>query len=84
VASTVPSQTVRYYATSQQGYARALLALTAYARISEGSFSFGPLDLAVLEHQGLSVTFSGPGSGADLAKVRETLSTIAGLVQEEQ
>lgn len=74
------SQTVRYYAVSQQAYARALLALTAYARISQDNFAFGPLDLAALDHQGLSVT----GSGTDLPRVAETLSTIPGLVQEEQ
>lgn len=70
-------QTARYYATSPQAYARALLELTAYARVSQDNFAFGPLDLAALEHQGLTVT----GSSTDLARVRETLSRIAGLAE---
>ena len=70
------SQTVRYYAVSQQAYARALLELTIYARTHEDNFSAGPLKLDALEHQGLTVT------GPDLAGIREVLDKIPGLVQE--
>lgn len=71
------SRTVRYYASSRHIYARALLRLSAYARTHEDDFSFGPLDLAALENQGLVIT------GTDLAGAREVLSTVAGLVQEQ-
>jgi hypothetical protein len=80
------SQTIRYYATSQQVYARALLALVDYARTHQDDFTFGPLYLPVLEHQGLTVTSS--GSGADLPGVKEMLGKVPGLTeydaQEEQ
>lgn len=78
-ASGMPDQTIRYYATSPQAYARALLALTAYARISQDNFAFGPLDLAALENQGLTVT----GSSTDLARVREMLARIDGLAEHD-
>jgi hypothetical protein len=73
----MPSSTERYFASSPRTYARALLELATYARTHKDNFSLGPLDLAALEHQGLTVT------GSDLTGVREMLSTIPGLVQEQ-
>ena len=73
-----PSQTIRYYATSQHVYARAVLVLVDYARTHQDDFAFGPLYLPVLEHQGLTVT------GRDLSGVQETLGKVPGLVQEER
>lgn len=70
-------QTARYYASSRTVYARALLRLSAYARTHTDDFSFGPLDLAALENQGLTIT------GTDLAGAREVLGKVAGLVQEQ-
>lgn len=71
------SSTSRYYAASRHVYARALLRLSAYARAHADDFSFGPLDLAALENQGLTIT------GSDLTGAREVLSKIPGLVQEQ-
>ena len=73
----MPSSTARYYAASPHSYARALLDLAAYARTHEDGFSYGPLDMAALQHQGLTVT------GPDLTGVRELLGKVPGLVQEQ-
>ena len=75
----MPGSTDRWYSPdgSHRVYARALLELATYARTHKDDFSLGPLDLSALEHQGLIVT------GPDLTGVREMLSTIPGLVQEE-
>lgn len=74
------SHTDRWYspAGSHQVYARALLELAIYARVHTGDFTVGPpLDMDALEHQGITIT------GSDLTGVREMLSKIAGLVQEQ-
>ena len=71
-------QTVRYYATSQQVYARAVMALVTYARTHQEDFTIGALDLAAMEHQGLTVT------GPDLSGVQETLSKVPGLVSQDE
>ena len=73
--STVPSTTVRYFTASGYVYARALLALVTYARGHAEDFTFGPLDLGALEHQGLAV------SGPDLDGVKALLDGIPGLAE---
>jgi hypothetical protein len=78
--SGMPSYTDRWYSPggSHRVYAQALLELAIYAREHADNFTVGPpLDVAALEHQGLTVT------GPDLAGVREMLSKIPGLTQEE-
>ena len=74
------SQTIRWYSPSgsHRVYLQAVLELVAYARGRQEDFSFGPLYLPALEHQGLAVT------GADLSGVRETLDKITGLVQVQE
>jgi hypothetical protein len=54
----------------------ALYELVTYARDHVEDFTFGPVDLDALEHQGLAV------SGPDLAGVRAELARIPGLIQE--
>ena len=56
------SSTIRRFAASRLVYATALLALVNYARGHDGDFTFGPLDLAALESQGLAVS-GRPGRG---------------------
>jgi hypothetical protein len=73
----VPDSTARYRAATRYSYARALLELVTYAREHSDDFSFGPLDLSVLEHQGLAV------SGPDLAGVTELLGKVPGLISEK-
>ena len=57
------------FASSRLTYARALLELATYARTHQDDFSLGPLDVASLEHQGLTVTGSrsdgGPGDAGE-------------------
>lgn len=55
----VAEPTFRFRAASRIVYAKALLALVRRARDSYHDFTFGPLELAALEDQGLLV--SGPG-----------------------
>lgn len=52
------TETLRFRAESRITYGRALLALTRLARDTDHKFSFGPLDIAAVEEQGLLV--SGP------------------------
>jgi hypothetical protein len=69
--------TARWFAESRLAYARALTALAVYARDSSSEFTFGPLDLAALENQGLAVT------GDDLAGVRKLLGGLPGIAEEQ-
>jgi ribosomal protein L29 len=69
-------QTLRYRAATRYTYAQALTVLTEYARGSDADFEAGPLDLAALEHQGLTVT------GPDLGQVRKILARIPGLIED--
>ncbi len=70
--ATEPSQ-VHYRADRPDAYAAALLALIRHARDSTDDFSFGPLRLADLDRDGLTVT------GPDLSGPLLALSTIPGL-----
>lgn len=68
--------TLRYRALSRYTMARALEALTAYAReFPQPAFDYGPLDLEVLTTHGLLV------SGEDLAGPQQVLSVIPELVE---
>jgi hypothetical protein len=71
------ASTLRWFAADRKTYVWALIDLVTYARTSTHDFSFGPLDLAALENQGLAVT------GSDLSGVAELLSKVPGLVQEQ-
>lgn len=52
-------QTFRFRAGSRVTYSKAVIALVRRARTGDLAYVFGPLDLAALEDQGLTV--SGPG-----------------------
>jgi hypothetical protein len=72
----MPDSTHRYRAPSRYVYAQALTALTEHARGTREDFAVGPLDLAALEHHGLTVT------GPDLGGVRKVLAKIPGIIEE--
>jgi hypothetical protein len=71
-------QTARWFAADRKAYVWALLDLADLARTSTLDFSAGPMGLAAMEHQGLTVT------GADLTAVREVLGKIAGLAEHDE
>ena len=71
-------QTVRYRAVMPLSYSVALLHLLEYARESREDFSYGPMYLAALADQGLTV------SGARLDGVQKVLADIPGLYLWEE
>lgn len=79
-SAAVPDCTLRWTAPDggRRVYARALLELATYARTHGDNFTFGPLDLATVEHNGLTIT------GPDLTGVRKLLDSVPGLTAEEQ
>ena len=71
-------RTLRYRAVMSLAYSVALLYLMEYARMSREDFEYGPMDLAALEDQGLTV------SGPRLDGVMKALADIPGLYLSEE
>jgi hypothetical protein len=71
-------ETVRYRAVMQLAYAVALLHLLEYARESREVFEYGPMSLAALEDQGLTI------SGPRLDGARKVLAEIPGLYLSDE
>jgi hypothetical protein len=71
-------QTFRYRAVMQLAYAVALLHLLEYARESRAVFEYGPMSLAALEDQGLTI------SGPRLAGAQKVLAEIPGLYLSDE
>lgn len=68
--------TLRYRSLHRYSMARALEALVDLARTDpDPPFTFGPLDLAAVERNGLLV------SGEDLSMVQAALAAIPGLTE---
>jgi hypothetical protein len=71
---TSPEPTFRFRAESRITYAQALLSLVHRARNGTEDFTFGPLELPVLEDQGLAVSGIGVPGWAD-----DFLAEVPGL-----
>lgn len=72
------AQTIRYRAVMDLAYAVALLYLLEYARASREDFEYGPMDLAALKDQGLTI------SGPRLIEVQKVLADIPGLYPSDE
>lgn len=67
-----------FRADTPTGYAAALLALIRHARDSSDDYTFGPVNLAACDRDGLTVT------GPDLAGPHGILAGVAGLAQLDE
>lgn len=72
------TRTLRYRAVMNLAYSVALLYLLEHARQTREEFEFGPMDLAALEDQGLTV------SGPRLDSVEKVLAGIPGLYLSDE
>jgi hypothetical protein len=72
-AVTESVQTIRYRAVMRLSYSVALLHLLEYARESREEFEYGPMSLAALDNQGLTIC------GPKLDGVQKVLADIPGL-----
>jgi hypothetical protein len=75
----VGDRTIRFRAESRITYAHALIALTKRARDTEHDFTYGPLDLAALEEQGLAVAGSDVLEWAD-----DFMEQVPGLYRADE
>ena len=71
-------RTIRYRAATTIPYARAVVALTEYARTSGLDFEFGPMDLEAMVLSGLAVT------GPDLDELARFLNQVPGLLESDE
>jgi hypothetical protein len=70
--------TLHYRGDGPDALANAIVALLRHARASRDNFTFGPLRLADLERDGLTV------DGEDIGQVMTLLAGVPGIAQVDQ